>query len=182
MFINQILENENRRKIYQIIESNPGIHLRALERRLDIPLSTIDYHLNYMVRRKIISREPSQNGDGRLTRYYTQPFDDHEKRILAALRQKRFREIVFYILQQQNAGFKTLHDQFPLPRSTLSFYLNYLVDHEILVRERVGYEYQYTVKDVDRVAKILIAYRSSFIDRVVDKAMNAWLDTNFRQK
>lgn len=181
MFVNEVLENENRRKIYQVIEANPGVHLRALERRLDIPLSTIDYHLNYLVRKGLISREPSQNPAGQSTRYYTRPFDRQEKRILTALRQKRLREIVFLILQQQNSSFKTLMDQLNLPRSTLSFYLNYLVEHKILVRDRVGNEYRYTVKDADRVAKILIAYRSSFLDRLVDKAMNAWLDTNFQQ-
>lgn len=182
MSVDQVLANENRRKIYEIIEKNPGIHLREIERRLKIPLSTIDYHLNYLVKRKTIVREPSQNRAGRLTRYYTQPFDKNDKRILAALRQHKLREIVFLILQQKTANFKALNDQLNLPRSSLSFYLNYLVKHDIIDCDRVGYENLYTVKDENRVAKILATYRSSFIDRLVDKAMSMWLDTQFKRE
>jgi hypothetical protein len=54
------------------------------------------------------------------------------------------------------------------------------VEHGILIRERVGTEHIYRLIDEDRVAKILITYRTSFIDKVVDKVMNTWLDTHIR--
>jgi len=57
MFKEEILENERRRNIYAIIEANPGIHLRELQRVLNMPLATLEYHLSYMARKKIIFRE-----------------------------------------------------------------------------------------------------------------------------
>ncbi|MGE5574655.1 MAG: winged helix-turn-helix transcriptional regulator, partial [Ignavibacteria bacterium] len=66
MFKDEILENENRRKIYDIIEQNPGIHLRELQRVLDTPLTTLEYHISYLVRRKIIHSET----DLHFKRYY----------------------------------------------------------------------------------------------------------------
>jgi hypothetical protein len=52
-----------------------------------------------------------------------------------------------------------------------------LVDNGILEKEKVGYETLYTVKDEDRVAKVLIAYRTSFLDKLIDKSLNTWLET-----
>ena len=54
MFKDEILENENRKKIYETIERSPGIHLREIQRILDMPLTTLEYHLSYMTRKKII--------------------------------------------------------------------------------------------------------------------------------
>jgi len=177
MFKNEILENENRRKIYTVIVSHPGIHLRELQRVLDIPLTTLDYHLSYMSQRNVVLREKN----GAYMRYYAKPFDENDKLLFSALRQKRMREIVFLVLLNQKAKVKLLVDKLNLPRSTLSFYLKYLVEHNILEREKIGYENFYTVIDEDRIAKILITYRSSFIDKLVDKALNTWLETRFHR-
>lgn len=176
MYKDEILENESRRKIYQVILSNPGIHLRELQRVVGMPLSTVDYHLNYMVKKEIILRDQNRG----IIRCFSKPFNDAEKRIVSALRQKRMREIVFVVLRDHKVRFKQLLDQLPLPRSTLAFYLIYLVEHSILSRERVGAENIYRLVDEDRVAKILITYRTSFVDKVIDKVMNTWLDTHIR--
>jgi predicted transcriptional regulator len=130
-----------------------------------------------MFQRNIILREKN----GAYLRYYAKPFDEEDKLLFSALRQKRMREIVFLVLLNQKATVKLLSDNLNLPRSTLSFYLKYLVEHNILNRERIGYENFYTVIDEDRIAKILIAYRSSFMDKLVDRALNTWLETRFHR-
>ncbi len=173
MFKDEILENENRKKIYNVIVENPGIHLRELQRILETPLTTLEYHLSYMVRRKIIYSE----NDLHFKRFYTKPLEKEDKKVIAALRQKRLREIVLLILSNEKAKYQFLSEYLKLPNSTLSFYLKYLGDKGILAKERVGYETFYTVKDEDRVAKVLIAYRSSFLDKLVDKSLNTWLET-----
>ena len=72
MFKEEILENENRRKIYEALERSPGIHLRELQRILDMPLTTLEYHLSYLVRKKIICSET----DTHYRRYYAKPLGD----------------------------------------------------------------------------------------------------------
>ena len=173
MFKEEILENENRRKIYEAIEENPGIHLRELHRALDTPLTTIEYHLSYMMRKKIIYAET----DLHFKRYYAKPMEREDKKVIATLRQKRLREIVLLVLAKEKVKYQFLSEYLRLPNSTLSFYLKYLVDNGILVREKVGYETLYTVKDEDRVAKVLIAYKASFLDKLIDKSLNTWLET-----
>jgi len=178
MFKEEILENERRRNIYAIVEANPGIHLRELQRVLNMPLATLEYHLSYMARKKIIFGEKI----GHYMRYYCKPLEPEDKKILVALRQKRMREIVLIILANKKAKYQFLADYFKLPHSTLSFYLKYLVDHDVLERNKIGYETLYTVRDEDRVAKILIAYKSSFLDKLVDKALSTWMETRFHKE
>lgn len=175
MFKDEILENERRRKIYAAIEANPSIHLRELQRVLNIPLATLEYHLSYMTRKKIVHRETVGHHKG----YYTKPLNPEDKKVLSALRQKRMREIVLIILANKKVKYQFLLDYFKLPPSTLSFYLKYLVDNNILARDKIGYENLYTVQDEDKVAKVLISYKSSFLDTLVDKALSTWMETQF---
>ena len=86
------------------------------------------------------------------------------------------------ILSDQKAKYQFLANCFELPHSTLSLYLKYLVDKGVLDREKVGYENIYTVHDEDRVAKVLVAYKSSFMDTLVDKTLATWMETRVRRE
>jgi len=178
MFKDEILENENRRKIYEAIEKSPGIHLRELQRLLNMPLTTLEYHLSYMARKKIVYSET----DTHYKRYYAKPLGDEDKKVLCALRQKRMREIVLLVLSNGKAKYQFMADYLKVPHSTLSFYLKYLVDNDILVKDKVGYETIYTVKDEDKVAKVLVAYKASFLDKLIDKTLAMWLEAYSREE
>ena len=178
MFKDEILENENRRKIFEVIEDSPGIHLRELQRVLNMPLTTLEYHLSYMARKKIIYAEL----DTHYKRFYAKPLDAEDKKVLSALRQKRMREIVLLVLSNGKAKYQFMADYLKIPHSTLSFYLKYLVDNGILVKDKVGYETIYTVKDEDKVAKVLVAYKASALDKLIDKTLSTWLETYTREK
>lgn len=175
MYRDLLLANENRRKLYEIIRENPSIHLRELERLSHLPLSTVNYHVNYMKRKKIVVLEK----DGRLSRLYVKPFDKEDRRLLKVLRQKKLREIVFLVLVRKHVNSKFLERKLSIPRSTLSLYLNYLVKEKVLSTEKIGYEKIYSLQSEDRIAKTLIAYRSSFLDNLVDKVLQTWLETRF---
>ena len=177
MFKDEILENENRRSIYAAIDANPGVHLRELQRILKMPLTTLEYHLSYMVRKQIVFGENEAN----LRKYYVKALDEADKKVLSALRQKRLREIVLIVSANKKAKFQFLSDYFSLPRSTLSFYLKTLVDTGIVSREKIGYETMYTVNDENRVRRVAAAYKSNFWDTLVDKTMTTWLE-NCRSK
>jgi predicted transcriptional regulator len=178
MFKDEILENERRRKIYGVVEANPGIYLRELQRILNMPLATLEYHLDYMTRKRIVFGER----EGHLKRYYTKPLDPEDKKVLSALRQRRMREIMLIVLTNGKVKYQFLSDYLKLPHSTLSLYLKHLVDRNILAREKIGYETLYTVQNEDRVAKVLIAYKSSFLDKLVDKTLTTWLETRFHEE
>ena len=175
MFKEEILENERRRKIYETIKKNPGFHIRELQRFLDIPLASLQYHLNYLARRNIIIEEKAEH----YTRYYCNPLDPEDKKILSVLRHKRLRDIVLIISISKKAKYQFLVDTLNMPTSTVSFYLKCLLENDIIERTKIGYENIYTIKDEDRITKILIAYQSTLLDALVDKWANTWLENQF---
>jgi DNA-binding transcriptional ArsR family regulator len=79
-------------------------------------------------------------------------------------------------MANQRAKFQFLLDYFKIPHSTLSSYLKCLLDNGILIKDKVGHETIYTVKEEDRVAKVLVAYKRSILDTIVDKTLTAWLE------
>jgi len=172
MFKDEILENERRHEIYNIVRKNPGLHLRELQRITNMPLASLEYHLNYMSRRNVIIEEKT----GHYTRYYCSVLDPEEKRMLMVLRQKRLREIVMTILVSKKAKYQTIVETLGLPSSTVSFYIKCLMENSIIERTKVGYENIYTLKDEDKISKVLIAYRSSFLDKIVDSWASTWFE------
>jgi len=177
MFKEEILENERRREIYNFIEKNPGAYLREIQRRTEIPLASLEYHLSYMVRRKVVFSEK----DGRYKRHYIKPLGAEDKKTLAALRQRRLREIVLITLSNKKVRYQAFLEILRIPHSTLSLYLKYLVDWGVLERHKIGYENIYTIQDEDRVVRVLTSYKASFVDRLVDKALSTWMETRFRE-
>ncbi len=175
MFKEEILENARRQKIYATLKKSPGLHIRELQRILSIPLASLQYHLNYMSRRNIIVEEKSEH----YTRYYCNPLDPEEKKLLTVLRQKRLRDIVLIVLVSKKAKYRFIVDELKIPTSTVSFYLKSLIENNVIERTKVGYENLYTIKNEDRIAKILIAYQSSLLDTLVDKWANTWLENRF---
>jgi predicted transcriptional regulator len=172
MFKDEILNNERRGKIYACIKKNPGVHLREIQRLLNIPLTSLQYHLNYMAKRRIIFEEKTEN----YTKYYCELLEPVDKKVLSVLRQKRLREIVLLILINKKANCHLMVETLNLSPPTISFYLKHLVENNIVERTKIGYENFYTLKDEDRVEKILIAYQQSFLDKMVDKWAGTWLE------
>ena len=176
MLKEELLKNELRKTIFHFLEANPGLHLREIQRRLELSLTTLEYHLDYMARRNIIYKEK----DSRFNRFYVRLLDDEDKKVISVLRQRRLREIMLIILGKDGAKFMELQEILGLPSSTLSFYLKRLVDNKIITRNRIGSETIYSVTD-NRAAKALIIYKQSFMDKLVDQALYAFMEPQFRK-
>jgi predicted transcriptional regulator len=176
MLKEELLKNDIRRKIFRFLEVNPGLHLRELQRRLALPLTTTEYHLEYMARRNVIYKEK----DGRFNRFYTKLLDEEDKEVFSILRQRRLREIVLVILGKDGAKFRELQEILALPSSTLSYYIKRLMDNAIITKDQIGSETIYRVKD-ERAIKALIIYKPSFIDKLVDQALYAFMEPQFKK-
>ena len=170
-----VLENSKRKKIYDFIKQKPGLHLREIQRRLDIPLSSLEHHVDYMVRHHVIYKEK----EGGHTRYFAEQPTEEEQRLISALRNEKMREIVSIILEKNDVKFQDLKDDLRLPASTLSHYLKSLVDNHILARQQVGYESVYSIQD-PKVRKALLMAESSFTDRLIDKVLRSFMETDFK--
>ena len=178
MFREETLANEARRRIYQFVLSNPGLHLRELQRQLDTPLSSLNYHLNYLVKQDILYSED----DGFYIRFFDEELEARNREVLSVLRQKRLREVLLVVLSQTKISYIDLKRRLQLPASTLSLYLKKLVEHNLLERHSIGRESFYVIKDEARIAGLLVLYKTSFMDRLIDNALSVLVETSFKSQ
>ncbi|KAA0002848.1 MAG: transcriptional regulator [Thermoplasmata archaeon] len=169
---------ETRRKIYNLILNYPGLHEREIARKLNISLSTLDYHLHYLEKREIIVSKK----DGRYTRYFASlKVGMQDKKIIAILRQKTPRKIVLFLLMHPGSIHKEICEGVKKSPSTISFHLKKMIDAGIIEAVSLGRETAYSVKDEEEVVKMLITYKNTFLDSAVDSFIETWSSLNPEQ-
>jgi len=162
-----------RKKIYDFVKLSPGCHLRELQRRLEIPLGTLEYHLKYLVDNEYLSiRE-----EGGYKRYYpVGTMRSVDKAILSLLRQDIPRRLVMHLLLHPSSKFGDIASKFDVAPSTLSFHITKLLKGGIVSKTRMGRETTYKVENEHEVTRVLIAHRRSFLDVLVDSFVSTWTD------
>lgn len=167
------LELEVRRDIYRLIEDKPGLHVRAIQKALDLPYGTTTYHLNYLEKAGLVTPKM----DGGFKRYYaSHKVSRRDKEILTLLRQKVPRRICTHLLLDPGMTHQELLEEFEISASTLSYHMKKLVEADVVRQEKEGRHSHYHVEERDDVARLLIAYRPTFVDDVVDRFVDAWTD------
>lgn len=70
----ELLDNEIRQQLVDLVEREPGLHLRELQRRLDVGYGQVAYHLNRLEDENIIE----SHREGLYRRFYTRHADPGE--------------------------------------------------------------------------------------------------------
>lgn len=168
-----LLELDSRRRIYERVRQTPGLHLRALARELGMPLGTLEYHTHQMEKVGLLVTR----GEGWIKAFFAQDLLDRRDRdLMFLLRQKTPRRLALEIVGKPGIGFQGLAERLRIAPSTLSFHLAKL-RRTGLVEERLeGRQKSYSCTDSERVRKLIVQYRSTFVDDVVDRFADAWLD------
>lgn len=166
-----VLEYERRRALYVLIQREPGLHMRELERRSELPLSTLRHHLRYLEVHKLIDLVEDRN----VVRYFASAdMELEDKRALAALRQRSLRNVLLFLLRSDEpTAYKTLLIDLGVPPSTLAVYLSELSRRGLVERRMAGRESRYAVVDRERVIRLLHTYRASLLDSLVDHLLDA---------
>jgi DNA-binding transcriptional ArsR family regulator len=86
-----ILKLEIRKRIYNLVSEQPGLHLRELERKMNISFGSLRYHLNYLEKQGLIITKT----DHRYTGYYvSREVSQKDKEMFNLLRQEIPRKII----------------------------------------------------------------------------------------
>lgn len=166
-------ELETRKKVYDFVVQAPGTHLREIERLTNLPLGVVRYHLDRLQREGLIFSEED--------RYYKRFFPkDRVPNVptdtFVALRQEALRRIVLHLLNNPGSTHTQLKEALGYPPSTLSTYLSLLLKKGVVRRERSGKENLYFIIDEEAVVKVLMVYRPTFLDKLVDHAISLYMD------
>ncbi|MDQ1372237.1 MAG: hypothetical protein QG582_1153 [Candidatus Thermoplasmatota archaeon] len=171
------LELESRKRIYECVRNSPGVHFREIQRRTSLPIGVLEYNLNYLVDRSLLSVDKQES----FSRYFPCGQITAEKqRMLSALRQEIPRGIILYLLRHPSATHGELLTNFTISGGTLSYHIKKLVTRGVLRLEKVGRESRLTVIDPDKVADLLIIYRRTFLDKLVDDFVAAYVENSGR--
>lgn len=167
------LDLANRKRIYECIRGSPGLHFREIQRRTALPIGVLEYHLNYLVQKELITLERQEN----FSRYYPGGQLNKEKqKILSVLRQEIPRGIVLYLLRNPGATHTELLRSFTISGGTLSYHMKKLTSKGVVSAEKRGRESFLRVMDPEKVADLLIIYRRTFFDKLVDEFVARYLE------
>ncbi len=168
-----VLELENRRNIYRLVSKFPGMYLREIEKELGLAIGVLEYNLSYLVKKNILTVER----EGHRKRYFVaEDVSYGDKATISLLRQETPRRIVIFLMLNPDSRFKDVLAQFKISKSTLSFHMKKLTIAGVVDSEKKGRESYYTVKDKDDTARVILTYKASFLDSVVDRFAEIWED------
>ncbi|MEM0448775.1 MAG: helix-turn-helix domain-containing protein [Methanomassiliicoccales archaeon] len=169
--MDEVLNLENRRRIYQYIKSHPGTYLREMERELGMETGVLSYHLRYMEKRNVIRVED----DGYWKRYFpSDRFHIRDRRTISVLMQPTPRRIVMYLLIHGKSSYNQILQEIGCAKSTLSYHLKRMVNRGILSLEKRDRESWYDIRDADATADLIIAMREGLKCDVVDRFTQIW--------
>jgi predicted transcriptional regulator len=169
--MNEALNLESRRRIYEFIATNPGTHVREMERGLDMQPGMLSYHLGYLMKRKLVRSED----DGHRKMFFLiDQFIEKDRRTLGALRQESPRRILMHLLVNGPTSFQNLQTEMGVAKSTLSYHLKRLRGIKVIEVTKIEKEMVYWLDDADRVADLLIGIKESLSSDAVDRFADIW--------
>ncbi len=168
----EIDDIRSRRKIYRIIRGNPGVHFRSLERETGFASGTLQYHLREMTKKEIITEAKEEH----YTRYFIrdQPISMKDKLILSYLRKELPRGILLFLLENPGSENRDFTRHFTVSSATISYHLKRFSKDDLIRSTGDTRMQRYSIKEPDRVFELILAFRSSFVDRIVDTLIESW--------
>jgi len=151
-----ILELETRRKIYDTILKNPGLHLSKIADLLQMRISHVEYHVHYLEKHDIVTTDKST---GFLRFYIKGTIGIQDKRYLSILRQKTLLRIVIFLLKKEPVKRMDILENVTVSNSTLSYHLKKLVKNNIIEIQGQGENKGYQLKNKEEIVKWLIQYK-----------------------
>jgi predicted transcriptional regulator len=164
---------ENRRQIFDYILDNPGVHLRKISRDINIHLSTLRYHLDYLESKRLIT---SQKEDNLKIYFASGKLSPQEKKLTPLLQQKRFRDIILAIIGSHEPTSSEISEKLLMNPSTTSKYINILEERGVISHKKIGREKKYQIDNEESVVKLLLTYKKSFWDTFVDNVLELYLE------
>ena len=167
----KILELESRKRVYEVVKKFAGCHFREIERKSSLPTGTVKYHLSYLAKHDLIKEDKDENN----IRYFPKEFKLENKKIMILLRQKKIREIILCILLYPDYNHEQISQMVKVSPSTVSWHLKKLEEDKVISYIKKGRKKFYSILiDKDEIVKLLIVYKESFLDSLVNRVIEMW--------
>jgi predicted transcriptional regulator/uncharacterized protein YegL len=125
-----LLKQENRKKIYEYIMNNPGDHFRAIQRAVELEVGTLSHHLNILEKEQLIISE--QDGNNRLF------WVAGVKRDTGKIRLSRIQENILKQIQEEPGITQVqIARKVGVSRKVVFYHVKFLANAEMVMEEKV---------------------------------------------
>lgn len=178
--LNEALALGARNKIYKTINKSPGLHFRELQRRTKIATGSLQYHLDFLLKRHLIKSEKR----GKFVRYYSTRGVQlgADEQTIGLLRQPSLRKIILFLLTKKRANNEKIAASVGLSPSTVSWHMVKLMQGGLVERRRVGRKTFFYIVDAENISQLLSSYKKSFLDEMVDSFVEIWDEMQVPEK
>jgi len=154
-----IFDNDIRTNVYAFILKNPGLHMSALSRKMSIPKSTLNYHLNCLIKDGYIAQMP----DGIYIRYYIRnTIGERDKKLISIIRQNIPYRILLLLFLDPDATQIQLSKYLDRHPTTISFHIDKLIELGIIEGIVCGNHIHYHLKNPEQVSDLVCKYIGLF--------------------
>jgi len=184
-----LLKLKTRRLLYTFILENPGLHLREISRKLNIPKTTLSYHLDYLEKQALLIIKKDDN----YNRYFIKKdIGGREIKILNIIRVETTRNALLYIMITGTAPQIEIAKELDKDPTTVNFHLKRLLKYDIIEqapaengkiytalrnapiieRKKSKNEIFYRIKEPEIIEKLLIIYyKKGYYDDIISEAI-----------
>jgi len=165
------LELESRRRIYEYLTANPGVHLRRIGQALGMSTGMLSYHLGVMEKQGLLLSEAARH---RRRYYLAQSYREEQRRVVALLRERVPRTVLVDLAMQGVRTFADLLRITGVTKSTLSYHLAKLVASGVVTRARRERESVFGLRDGVAVADLILGCAGSLPEEAVGRFVSVW--------
>lgn len=151
-------------QLIDIIEKNPGIKFCEIMRETGMKNGVLSYHTRKLEKIGAVKVERSS----RKTRFYPLGITNEESVLIKSLRQETPKQILLSLLETELA-FSKIVEKVKKSPSTVSMYLNQLIDDNLVEFKIIDLKKVFSIKDKEIVQSAINKYHPTLIDRSADR-------------
>ncbi|MFX1308066.1 MAG: hypothetical protein ACFE8C_00045 [Promethearchaeota archaeon] len=133
--LEEVLENENRNKIIDLILNEPGIHFNELLRKTGLAAGNLVWHLDILLTYKVIGKKRIGNFIAYFPYYQKNPISNID---LKLQKSKLTLEILEMIEQKPGVWNNLITKKFRVDHKTIQYHLDKLIDLDLIKFKKEG--------------------------------------------
>jgi DNA-binding transcriptional ArsR family regulator/predicted transcriptional regulator len=167
--------DNNRSRIYEFIQQNPGVHLRKIVKELGLAMGHAQYHLNILEKSGRIKSRKS----GLHRNYYSVAIVNGTfEIILAFLRQETSRDILVYLMEHPGSTQSDIANFKHFSSPTINWHMSRLMDNGMVESTKEGRTVRYSIKGafIQNIGYLLKAYHPSVWSSLASRLAEVFLE------
>ena len=133
--LDEVLENENRNKIIDLILNEPGIHFNELLRRTELAAGNLVWHLDILETYKIIGKKRISNFIAYFLNYQKNPISNLDLRLSKS---NLTLEILKMIEKEPGIWNSIITQRQKVDHKTIHYHISKLIDLELVITKKEG--------------------------------------------